>query len=189
MLVFQGGDDAAYGWPWRYTARQNVRLAPGMFSLELAVTNLDPDQVMPLGLGWHPYFPRGASATLCTTASQMWRNDGTGLAYESEPSSLFAGSPVALESIEGLDNFFVCEAPELTLQLDHAKLTLAGQGAGFHLFTPPGQSWFCLEPVTHVPNAFGRGAFADRDHLPPGMTMRQRSTIHIATLETHRGLA
>ncbi|MBC2652388.1 hypothetical protein H7F50_11280 [Novosphingobium flavum] len=187
VFAYKGGEDWAFGWPWRYLARQHVRVTHSLFSLQLEVTNLDPDRPMPLGLGWHPYFPRSAGSALSAQTRGMWVNDPSGLAIRREPTSLFSTAPVPLDLLDRLDNFFVCANPAIGVRCGSLGLLLEGQGAGFHLFAPANETWFCVEPVSHAPNAFGRGEFAETDVIQPGQTKRQGYTLRITDHPTVQG--
>jgi aldose 1-epimerase len=57
-------------WPWSYDATQVFTLDPAGLSIELSVTNTS-GEVMPCGLGQHPYFPANAETVLSTTVAQV----------------------------------------------------------------------------------------------------------------------
>ena len=167
------------GWPWRYSATQRLALSPDALSLELTITSHEPARTMPAGLGIHPYFDRRGAVRITATARSTWLNDPTGLACEEVASSRFAGAPVALDSCEGLDNFFSSPDPRILIERAGMIVALEGEGAGFHLYCPPGQPWFCVEPVSHAPNSFGRGQFGRGDIVPPLATRRQTCRISV----------
>ena len=64
----------ADSWPWAYEARQSIRLDGGGLTLELSVANRSAS-LMPVGLGFHPYFPRAGEARLKTNVASVWRMD------------------------------------------------------------------------------------------------------------------
>jgi galactose mutarotase-like enzyme len=51
-LDFTASDE----WPWSFSARQDIVLAPDRLGLTLTLTNTDTAP-MPAGIGQHPYFP------------------------------------------------------------------------------------------------------------------------------------
>ena len=167
------------GWPWHYSATQRLALTGDALTLELAITSHEPKRAMPAGLGIHPYFDRPGPVWLTARAGSTWRNDPTGLACEEVASARFAGSPVALDGCEGLDNFFSSPDPRILIERADMIVALEGEGAGFHLYCPPGQPWFCVEPVSHAPNSFGRSQFGRDDILPPLATRRQTYRISV----------
>jgi aldose 1-epimerase len=161
-MDFPGGD-----WPWPYRAWQRFELQADALLVELTIENRDPTGVMPAGLGLHPYFPRSSQTSMAATAAQMWCNDPTGLAQRLEPSALFIGDAISVEGLTGLDNFFPSPDPALVICDDTMIVTLAAQGAGFHLYCPSGLPFFCAEAVSHAPNSFGRAEMVGADLLAP----------------------
>lgn len=61
-------------WPWSYRAEQRFLLGEEGLTLSLAVTNRS-DGPMPLGLGFHPYFPRGKGTVYTGFHRGEWRTD------------------------------------------------------------------------------------------------------------------
>lgn len=156
--------------PFAYRAEQRIELDQGCLSLQLTVTHLDAQPAWH-GLGLHPYFPRTANTRLQTSAEAVW------LCGEDQLSSELVELPEAWRfeqprplPQERVDNAFVgwngrCSIlqPDLGYALDCA----ASHCGYFLLFTPPGQGFFCFEPVSHPVNAH---------HLPgrPGLRLLQR---------------
>jgi aldose 1-epimerase len=66
-LSMGGGSD---GWPWPYEVRLRPSLERSTLSLNLALTNRS-DELMPAGLGLHPWFVRPLEVTL--PASKVYR--------------------------------------------------------------------------------------------------------------------
>ena len=52
-------DHATGAWPFPYRARQDFALTGDTLELTLSIENRGPE-TMPVGLGFHPYFPRTA---------------------------------------------------------------------------------------------------------------------------------
>src|SRR5688500_11325426 len=74
----------ADAWPWTYRAGQRVVLTPSTLTVELMLENTS-DAAMPVGLGWHPYFPRTAATTLTAVVDAMWATDDETLPIAQEP--------------------------------------------------------------------------------------------------------
>ena len=162
---------ASAQWPWRFSATQRIELRDGALQVRLAVLNEDT-VAMPVGLGHHPYFPRGAGARLTAATAAMWRTDGEVMPVALETGGVVDHLRTGLDIDEAdLDNNFVgwdrqaCidwpahgqePARSLRLQaepvLDH-----------FVVYSPPGADHFCAEPVSqctdwlHLLDRYGRG--------------------------------
>ncbi|MEO1554587.1 MAG: aldose 1-epimerase [Pseudomonadota bacterium] len=162
-------------WPWNYVARQKFSLSPDSLSAELSVTN-ESDQVMPVGLGWHPYFKRdGAILHLATT--DLWTPDEeTG---ENQPSPI-----IPVEDLSGgrlvadlnLDTTFSVGSGTVRMEWPSHAVTLQSDPVFSHatVYVPPGEDYFCVEPVTHAPNAFNSSLPAEKTGfrtLAPGETL------------------
>ena len=65
-------------WPWRYRATQTFTLDGRALSVEVTLQN-QSEQVMPFGLGLHPYFPVERSTTVRASAAGMCELDQDGL--------------------------------------------------------------------------------------------------------------
>jgi aldose 1-epimerase len=163
----------AGAWPWAYHATQRFTLAPTGLTVELSLTNQSVAP-MPAGIGWHPYFPRTPRATITTDVRAMWRTD-----EEKLPTELVAHPPAARFG-RGMDNCFVgwsrravIDWPELG-----ARLVMQAEPPLDYLvvFTPARRPFFCVEPVSHVTDAFNLADAGQADSgmlvLEPGETLR-----------------
>ena len=169
----QGSDSATldfdYGggdWPWAYRARQVFVLGAVDLSLTLSLSNRGETN-MPGGLGWHPYFPK-AGAVLSANVQTLWRSEENGIPVQPSPLDAAcdlrkARSVAALD----LDNAFkVGGGPsELAWPGRGLKATLDASDPLGHLvvYTPVAEDYFCVEPVSHAPNAIN-------SPLPPEIT-------------------
>lgn len=162
----------AGAWPWAYHATQRFTLSPADLTVELSLTNQSAEP-MPAGLGWHPYFPRTPRATITADVRSMWRTDA-----EKLPTELVA--PAAPPFGRGRDNCFVgwsrravIDWPELG-----ARLIMRAEPPLDYLvvFTPARRPFFCVEPVSHVTDAFNLADAGRHDSgiviLEPGETLR-----------------
>lgn len=125
---------------------------------------------MPAGLGWHPYFPK-AEATLTADILAAWTD---------EDGAIIGSKPVALT--ERTDLTHTRQACDL--DLDHCFT--AGHGATIitwpsrslrlkmeasqtlrflTVYTPPGEDFFCVEPVSHIPDSVNNPLPADQTGL------------------------
>ncbi len=126
----------------------------------------------PMGLGAHPYFPRDAAASIAFEADGVWLNQNA-LPVSHVPV------PAAWDHAEGrqaarepLDNCFtgwrgVVRIPELRITADRVFGNL-------QVFTPANADFFCIEPVSQVPDAINRPDLPEAQTmtvLAPGQTM------------------
>ena len=147
--------DGLSPWPFRFTAEQYFELAPDSLRIELRITNRHTD-VAPAGLGLHPYFRRAEGATLRFNAPTIWLNDPTGLPIGSTavPDPMNPATGLDVASVR-LDNCFSGWDGVAHIDLGAMKLTIEASDAFRHLqvYTPAGENFFCVEPVTHRPDA------------------------------------
>lgn len=166
------------GWPWSYCAEQRFVIHPGGIHIEMSVVNRDPQSAMPCGTGIHPYFVRRRASAITLRATGMWANHPDGLAKALEPTNLFRGvQPVPVDALEGLDNFFPCTEPVAIWGGDRPIFLHGNAMAGIQVYVPAGEDYFCIEPVSHAPDAFGRGEYEVSDILAPGATSHWRWDI------------
>lgn len=151
-LAFEPG---ATDWPWRYRARQTFRLSPDGLTMALEVINLD-DAPGPFGVGFHPYFPHSATARLTARTTGLWRASA-----ELLPTEHVAAAPWAIGAmVRGEQLIDHCHTGwtgpariELGAGRPSLELTASPELGWLHVFAPPDEGFFCVEPVSHAPNA------------------------------------
>ena len=162
----------AGAWPWAYHATQRFTLTPSGLTVELSLSNQSAAP-MPAGLGWHPYFTRTPRVTITADVRAMWLTD-----EEKMPTERVA--PPAAPFGRGRDNCFVGWSRRVTIDWPElgARLVMHAEPPLDYLvvFTPARRPFFCVEPVSHVTDAFNL-ADAGRDGtgilvLEPGETLR-----------------
>lgn len=150
-------------WPFAYLAEQRFRLRADGLEIELYARNTDR-LPMPFGFGLHPYFPRTPKSRLTAAVSGFWETDG-----EAMPTRLLAPPPNACDPTTGLtvsqvalDNVFTgwngharIEWPERAAQL---AVSAPPPLRFLVVYTPPGEDYFCAEPVSHCTDAFNLAA-------------------------------
>ena len=172
-------------WPWAYRATQRIALTADGLVLELAVAS-ESQTPMPLGLGWHPYFPRTAQTTLTARATGLWLTDAEVLptelvppVAERDPARGLAVDRVALDNAYvGWNGTAVIAWPERRARL---RLATDGPLGTLIVYTPPGESFFCAEPVSHITDAFNLATAGRADTgmliLAPGESVRASLTL------------
>lgn len=162
-------EHAAPDWPSSYRAEQRFTLRDESLHVELAITNLGRDP-LPAGLGLHPYFPRSPLCRLSATVGRMWATDAEVMPTAlSEP--LPGGDPnqgLRPEDVV-LDNCFTDFGGQATIHWPERRAGLvidADPALSFLVvFTPPGEDFFCVEPVSHSTDAIN---LAGMKTLEPG---------------------
>ncbi|MBL8698518.1 MAG: aldose 1-epimerase [Alphaproteobacteria bacterium] len=163
LLQFRHEADA---WPWPYEAMQAIALEAGDLVVELAVVNCG-HAPMPVGLGLHPFFTRTPGMRLRAAVAGMWRTDAavlpTALGPVPPDADLTAGATIDALDLDnvftGWDGHAVLERPA-----EGARLTISATPPLRFLvvYAPPGQPYFCAEPVSNATDAFNLSA-AGRD--------------------------
>lgn len=172
-------------WPWPYRAEQVFTLNADGLSLRMAVTN-NGDTAMPAGLGWHPYFP-SEGACLLADVTRIWRS---GARMIPDPPSALTPDCDLRELCQvnalSLDNCFDAGPSGTTIIWPETgiRLQMTASDAFSHLivFTPPGAPYFCVEPVSHAPNAVNSdlpSAETGQNVLEPGETLEGEITLTI----------
>lgn len=147
-------------WPWPYRATQHIRLFPDRIVLTLMLTN-NGTIPMPAGLGFHPYFPLDDATRLSFEAEAVWLADDTLLPVSRAPADAL-GDWSDLRVVQGttlLDNCYAGWSGAAAIEQGPIRLSLTSGGADWlHVYRPPNETYFCVEPVTHMPDALNRDA-------------------------------
>ncbi len=177
VMVHDHGGDA--GWPWRYRAQQEVRLTPAQLSLSLSLFNAS-GRPMPAGLGFHPYFAADKETTLHFAAGMVWLSSQDLLPQHEAPADVLGdwSSPAMVAGESLIDNVYGGWAGTAIVRRgDGIGMRISAVGAQWlHVYRPPGAAFFCLEPVSHMPDAINRGGMT---MLDPGETAWLHMTIAI----------
>jgi aldose 1-epimerase len=169
--------------PVRYACRITVRLGDGACRIQVALTNAGEVPV-PMGFGWHPWFPCTDATRVAFAAGTRFASDPHNFADAPEPSTGVDGT---IAELIGRDTAYAGWGGAATIAWPGVgALTMAAEGAwarNIHLFTPRGQPFFCLEPVTHVTDVANRREFAaygDMAMPAPGAAVEAALTLRMA---------
>jgi aldose 1-epimerase len=198
-LEIELGHDAsgarAREWPFPYRARQRFALVADAQAITLEL-GLDIENTgghaFPFGLGWHPYFGRDGETELGFAARRVWYTDPSRLPtrLDAVPPQWNFEPPRPIGATM-LDNCFAGWRPPATVRWPARKLTAkiaADRSCGYLVVFVPsdksaGSSFFALEPVTHMTDAFNR-ASEDRDTgtrvLAPGASFSCTISISVS---------
>ncbi|WP_211460776.1 aldose epimerase family protein [Collimonas silvisoli] len=148
------------GWPWAFQAKQKIVLDAGSLSMKLELGNLSHDALppMPLGAGFHPYFPRRFAQHVAFDAQQLWRADAehvaTGVAEV--PARHDYRSARAIASDEELTLYYGGWKRQAGMADIHGnRIAISASPLLSHLVlhAPAARDYLCVEPVTHVTDA------------------------------------
>lgn len=184
------GNSAASGnWPWAYQAAQSFSAEGKVLRLKMTLTNR-AEAPMPAGLGWHPYFPK-QSASLQADVSAIWQS-GEGDIIGDRPCKLSAANDLrrarAVEMLD-LDNCYTARKASAVIEWPERNLgikVLSNDTLGYlTVYAPPGEDYFCIEPVSHIPDAINSKLKQEDTGfqiLQPGETLEGHIAISV-TLE------
>ncbi len=154
LLKFRYGPDT---WPWSYEATQRFTLEETGLRVEMTLLNLS-QTTMPAGLGLHPHFPISEKVQVHAKVAAAHLGDETLLPVAKSrdhdaiaPLASGESLPRGLDlCFEGWDGVAEIRWPE-----EGRGLRISADGPLRHLvvFSPPGQDFFCVEPVSHCVNA------------------------------------
>lgn len=147
--------DRSRGKPYSYRAALTYALDGASLVVSLAVENAGREP-LPFGLGLHPFLPRNGETHLAAAASGLWLagDDWLPVRHVPVPPAWQFGVayplPGALvnHSFTGWSGHATVVWPEKRL-----SLTIAADADYYVLYTPPGEAFFCFEPVDHPINA------------------------------------
>ena len=156
---------AADAWPWAYSARQRITLDEHGLLIELSLTNLS-DARMPAGLGLHPYFPRARAAHLTASVSSVWRMDSEVMPVErvALPPDLPLPSGVSLADVvldNGFEGWNGCAEIAWSTAGIGLVVSASPELGRLVVYAPAAMDFFCVEPVSHMTDAFNRAAKGD----------------------------
>lgn len=155
------------GWPFAFGARQTFGLTPEALHCELSYTN-QAAHAVPLGLGWHPYFPKRQRSRLHAELSGRWDADANKL-----PTKRVAmhGLDADIEHLD-FDHCFDGWVGTARIRDERLALTLTSSLRHLVVYTPHDKDFYAVEPVSHVNNAINQpeSAALGIQTLAPGAT-------------------
>ncbi len=171
-------------WPWAYRARQVFTLSKSGLEVVLELQN-HAAEPMPAGIGWHPYLRRTPAARLRAMVEGVWLADEqclpTALARPGQIWDFRSAAPVPQTLV---DHCYSGWNGRVELVLPEAQLCVRIEAQEplrwLHVYSPPGEAFLCIEPVSHMPDALNRAeppAVSGLRLLAPGETLRARVTL------------
>ncbi|ANM12375.1 MULTISPECIES: aldose 1-epimerase [unclassified Rhizobium] len=162
--------------PYAYLTRQEIRLAGDVLVLTLSVENRG-EAALPFGLGQHPFFARTPQTRLTIAADRYWSERPDHLPDMAGPvpddfdfrSEKLLPQRWMNNAFEGWNGRAAIAWPELGMQ---AALEADGALERFMLYMPLDRSdFFCLEPMSHLPNGHHLPDFGGLARLAPGESL------------------
>lgn len=150
-LDWPGGE----GWPWPWRAEQGVALTEDGLKIDLSILNTG-EAVMPAGLGLHPYFHRAADARLTLNATGVWLTDAREIPRRLAPTAdlIDWSEGAALADAPFVDHAYAGWDGEARIDGVVPLILKASPNVGWvHVYAPRDADFFCVEPVTHRPDA------------------------------------
>lgn len=144
--------------PYRYLAKQEIRLGEDGMTVALSLTN-EADHALPFGMGLHPWFPCAADTRLCMTATgalifgDQFRATGMQAFGDGGP---YAGNPVFATGAEtawsflGWDGTARIETPSTGLAI---TVSASENLRCPVVWAPAGVDFLCAEPQSHAAGA------------------------------------
>ncbi len=136
-------------WPFPFEVKQHFALTPQQLSVKLVFTNT-AEIAQPVGLGWHPYFPKRPRSRLQIDLSNRWESDAT---------TELPIRKVAQHGIEGdvsqlnFDHCFEGWTGPAQIRDEKFAMQLTSSLHYLVVYTPQDKNYFCVEPVSHVSDA------------------------------------
>ena len=173
--------DDGGGWPWPWRAEQTVALTEDGLTIDLSILNIG-DAVMPAGLGLHPYFHRAAEARLTLAATGVWLTDEREIPVRlAPPDALIDWSEgAALADAPFVDHAYAGWDGAALIDGEVSVILAAGAPARWaHVYAPQGAGFFCVEPVTHRPDALHapQSEATGLVKLAPGETLAMSASV------------
>lgn len=189
FLEMKLGHAADAHWPWAFSACQRISLHADSVRFELKVTNRAHESA-PMGVGFHPAFAACAATALRVRLDGVWRIDADSLPVSLAPASEVLNElpeAVPVRRTQLVDHCFTGWSHDLRIDHagaagDYALQLQASTGLDYlQLYMPPERDWFCVEPMSHMPDAINRHGVGQTGLrlLAPGESLQVWMTIAI----------
>lgn len=187
-ILMQMESKASQSSPYGYLAKQGFHVHETTLSITLSVLN-EGSETLPFGIGFHPFLARTKQMSVTMQAKTVW-TEGEGHLPdrpETPPSELDFSHGKHLpegwinNAFQGFNGSAQIVWPELgrSLTLECDPLFDVAM-----LYAPSTQSdFFCLEPMSHMPNGFHMEEFGGLTLLSPGEELSGTIKLSFEKLE------
>jgi len=166
-------------WPFAFEAQQYFTLSPQGMTVQMVFTNT-AEIAQPVGLGWHPYFPKRARSRLHIELASRWDPDAAQLPVRK------VAQPGIDSDVSHLsyDHCFEGWRGPARIRDEKFSLQLSSSLSYLVVFTPGDREYFCVEPVSHVSNAIHMADPAAHGlrTLAPGETCEASIKLDVAVV-------
>ena len=171
-------------WPFSFTVTQQFELSGSGLRLALDLLNTDT-RPQPVGMGWHPYFPRRANSRVQLEVAGRWERGEDELSTQCSPAAPMDAEVAAL----ALDHCFEGWPGRALLSDEQFTIELTSSLRRAVVFTPPDKPFYCVEPVSHVNNAVNSAEPLARGllELAPGESARAWMNLAVAPSPARSG--
>jgi aldose 1-epimerase len=186
--------DRRDGKPYSFRAAQTYKLDGPSLVITLEIENTGRD-ALPFGLGVHPFFVRDADTELSAAAGGLWLtgDDWLPVRHVQAPPAWQFGVAYPMPS-EMVNNAFTGWSGRTSVLWPKRRLslTIAADTDYYVLYAPPGEDFFCFEPVDHpikAVNLPGGGEANGMTVLAPGERLARefRFTVERTGQAARRG--
>ncbi len=170
--------------PYAYRAAQTVVLDRTTLHIRLNIENTGREP-LPFGLGLHPFLPRDACTELVAPASGLWLpgNDWLPVRHVAAPPAWRFGVTYPLPDTLVNHAFSGWGGrTSVTWPTRRPSLSIEADTDYYVLYAPPGEDYFCFEPVDHPIDAVnlpGGGSAHGMTVLAPGDSLARRFTFTV----------
>ncbi|MBO4519876.1 MAG: aldose 1-epimerase [Alphaproteobacteria bacterium] len=146
------------GFPFAYEAEQSFVLKGNQLIVSMTLTNKGGIP-MPCGLGWHPFFPKDDDTLVCFKSKNVWAHESAPpreRPMKTPPEWQFdKGLKISELELDTCFGGFDGKA-ELIWPSRNRKINITAYSDFGHIviWSPAGQNFFCVEPVTNATDAF-----------------------------------
>jgi aldose 1-epimerase len=181
-------DDSA---PFQYHCSQAITVSSDGLRIELTCRNLSPHRI-PMGFGLHPYFANRSEALIRARLPSRWQWDDEMMPVRQEANPYehrfthgqrVSDLPATAEYADWSGDATI-EWPG-----SRVRVTLTTHPPLHHvvMWMPPGEDFFCFEPVSHATDALNTHLMKDLTSqyalLKPDATAQQRFDFAVASDE------
>jgi aldose 1-epimerase len=186
--------DRRAGKPYSYLAVQTYSLEDATLVVTLSIENTGRE-ALPFGLGLHPFLMREADTELSAAAGGLWLcgDDWLPVRHVPAPPAWQFGVAYPMPS-SMVNNAFTGWSGRTSVMWPKRRLslTISANTDYYVLYAPPGEDFFCFEPVDHPINAVnlpGGGQAHGMTVLAPGETLTRefRFTVERSGEAKRRG--
>ncbi len=166
-------------WPFDFQVVQRFELSASHLMVGLQFEAL-ADQPQPVGLGWHPYFPKRSRSRLHMELEARWDSDAAGLPVRRVAQHVIDADVAHL----AYDNCFDGWRGPARVRDERLNLRLSSNLPHLVVYTPQDKPYYCVEPVSHVSNAIQMAEPAAHGlrSLSQGQRMSAWMRLDIATV-------